>query len=606
MLAQGIRAARNCLDETNRWAGTRGGDVNSFTYIGGHVLDRFGPNVMALSNALGEDAWSNSSWTRNMCPYYVYHFLPWRNAAIHFDNTTGSFFPVIGPRDDVGAVYLLAAAPARYGDGMYQWWIDQMHVFEDPNLKGWPKNSRHMAVMEGFWGRILWRDAEIPALAPKNYPPSRLFVTRGACMRESWEPDATFVHFRCGIWGDFGDERHNADQCTFTVYKKGILALDTGVAHGLDVGRLKFDPSNLWTEPAAITLYSTETIAHNGILVYHKTDDPLWKTALQGRGKVNTGGQFFGGANEDFSAKRGVTIRGNNRGRYVAWETSPEYDYVAGDATYAYSPDTVKSLTRQMVYVKPDLVFVFDRVEAAIDGCATTWLLHTADKPKIDGSEKPDVRIHPEGHFLWEGSTATITDEEMGGRMFCKMLLPEKREVRLLGGENHEFELPDGRNIGPTPETYKLDVGTEGDVDPNGNEMRPTRVSRAVGEGLRGWRIEVEDRSGSRSVRFLNVLQTCDKGTTKMVPCVSVQKDGMLGARVETAGATVEVLFSNSGAVSGKITVEKGGKKLVDRALASGIEDNYDRWKSHPDYQKWTTDPFKRSAVLGKNPEEKK
>ena len=87
-----------------------------------------------------------------------------------------------------------------------------------------------------------------------------------------------------------------------------------------------------------------------------------------------------------------------------------------------------------------------------------------------------------------------------------------------------------------------------------------------------------------------------------MVPCVSVQKDGMLGARAESAGATVEVLFSNSGALGGRITVEKGGKKLVDRALAAGIEDNYDRWKGDPDYQKWTTDPFRRSVVLGKNP----
>jgi len=581
-LAQGIREARSELEHYDRWAGLRGGDANSFSYIGNHSVIRAAAHLTALSNALGEDAWRGSSWARNICPYYVYHFLPWRNAAIHFDNTTGL---QMGPNyGDFGGSFLLYQAPARYRDGRCQWWVDQMLTYEDLKLAGWPKAARHMRVMEGLWGRILWRDPEIPALEPKDFPPSRLFVTRGACMRESWQPDATFVHFRCGIWDDLGDGRHNADQCTFTVYKKGILALDSGAAHSMDSNGLKFKPADDYHN----LHYSSETIAHNGILVRHAVDDLAWKAL----GKLNTGGQVLRREPADWSAKRGVKVDGYNKGRYVAWETSPEYDYVAGDATYAYSPNTVNSLARQMVYVRPDLVFVFDRVETATDGCATTWLLHTADRPRIDGKESPDQRVHPDDHFLWEGSTATITDEEMGGRMFCRMLLPEKREVRLLGGENHEFELSDGRNIGPTPETYAM---------PKDHDY--LRESRAEGEGLRGWRIEVEDGSGSRSIRFLNVFQTCDKGMAKMAPCAPVQKNGMVGAKVESAGATVEVVFLDSGALGGHITIEKGGKELADRALASGIEDNYDRWKSHPDYQKWTTDPFRMSVVLGRNPE---
>ncbi len=119
-------------------------------------------------------------------------------------------------------------------------------------------------------------------LGPENFPPSRFFLTRGfASMRSDWSKDATFVHFRCGAFGGLGDNRHNADNNTFTLYKKGILALDTGAQHTLDSVQLKFDPPNDRPNVA----YSAETIAHNGILIHHADDDLFWKLY----GKVNTG-----------------------------------------------------------------------------------------------------------------------------------------------------------------------------------------------------------------------------------------------------------------------------------------------------------------------------
>jgi len=43
-------------------------------------------------------------------------------------------------------------------------------------------------------------------------------------------------------------------------------------------------------------------------------------------------------------------------------------------------------------------------------------------------------------------------------------------------------------------------------------------------------------------------------------------------------------------------------KTVVDRPLATRIEDDYVRWKSHPDYGQWTADPFRPSVVLGTIP----
>ena len=86
--------------------------------------------------------------------------------------------------------------------------------------------------------------------------------------------------------------------------------------------------------------YSAETIAHNGILVYHPDDDPFWKRY----GKANTGGEILRNWPQEWERARGFTMSEfeiAHRGKVTAWETSPEYDYVCGDATGSYSPTTV-------------------------------------------------------------------------------------------------------------------------------------------------------------------------------------------------------------------------------------------------------------------------
>lgn len=336
--------------------------------------------------------------------------------------------------------------------------------------------------------------------------------------------------------------------------------------------------------------YASETIAHNGVLVCRAADDGFWKQY----GKANAGGEILRRWPAEWDKLRGFTMSDfeiAHRGKILAWETSPDYDAVCGDASRSYSPTTVDSFTRQVVYVRPNLVFVYDRIETAGDGCKTTWLLHTADRPTVDGTETADKRVHPEGHYLWTGSTATVTDEEMGGRMFVRTVLPEKREVRLVGGEGHEFELPDGRNPGPSRETYALS-----------RDSSVIRESRAEGEGLRGWRIEVEDRSGSRSVRFLHVFETTARSQAKMADCQAVSGVNRAGAQVTVGNGTVEVVFNATGGVGGHVTIVRDGKKVVNRDLATKIEDTYERWRGHPDYDKWMTDSARRSVVLGKNP----
>src|SRR6185295_1194135 len=78
-------------------------------------------------------------------------------------------------------------------------------------------------------------------------------------------------------------------------------------------------------------------------------------------------------------------------GHFAAFEPGERFDYVAGDATRAYTypwsglgdnpSRRVEEAVRQIVFLKPDLVVVFDRVEATKAGYEKTWLLHTVGAP---------------------------------------------------------------------------------------------------------------------------------------------------------------------------------------------------------------------------------
>ncbi len=62
-------------------------------------------------------------------------------------------------------------------------------------------------------------------------------------------------------------------------------------------------------------------------------------------------------------------------GEITAFHTSPTFDYVSGEAGSAYGP-ILKRFTRAILFVKPDLIVVYDRLEAPAPS-AFEWRLHS-------------------------------------------------------------------------------------------------------------------------------------------------------------------------------------------------------------------------------------
>jgi hypothetical protein len=70
-------------------------------------------------------------------------------------------------------------------------------------------------------------------------------------------------------------------------------------------------------------------------------------------------------------------------GKITAFSTSDKIDYIAGEAGGAYE-GALKRFTRHILFIKPELVIVFDQLEAP-EPASFEWRLHSLKKMQIDG-----------------------------------------------------------------------------------------------------------------------------------------------------------------------------------------------------------------------------
>lgn len=99
----------------------------------------------------------------------------------------------------------------------------------------------------------------------------------------------------------------------------------------------------------------------------------------------------------DTKSVNSITVNGESqgrrtaeaRGRITAFSTSPDLDYVVGDASEAYG-GAVKTFTRHVVFVKPDLFVLYDHLETPAPA-SFEWRLHAPTNFAVNGPA--DVRV---------------------------------------------------------------------------------------------------------------------------------------------------------------------------------------------------------------------
>lgn len=449
----------------------------------------------AWKAATGEEVsadWPHIGW---MCNYILWNWLPGNHEYGYGDTP-----------------HQTNAFPAGH---LYGHMSHIMHLYHaaHPELAALAHHVREKAgggFLPTYFGLypLLLTDLEQapPPLDPGLLPPARHFEKMGQVfMRSGPGEDDTYALFACG--GITGNHRHY-DANHFTIYKRGFLALDTGTRAG--------NPDNLQN-------YFAQTIAHNCILIKMPGErpSPYWN------GEVF---QQAGGQNKQTGA------------RVVAFETSPQFTYVAGDAAPQYNPEKCTEMLRQFVFIPPDHFVVFDRAVSTRADFAKTWLLHHANEPVVEGD--------------------TWRSDQDRGRIFCRTLLPADAVIEKVGGPGKEF-LVDGVN-------YPIDQGPSQYIIERGDNIGQAKY-KEVPELMGRWRMEVRPGNSRTEDVFLHIIQVGDQTLAAMSPAEAVMEGGIAHVSFQAGDQAISLEFGATGPVGGHIRIARGDAVLVDRPLTNEV-----------------------------------
>ena len=206
----------------------------------------------------------------------------------------------------------------------------------------------------GYTGYIWYTDGIEPRYR-SELPTSRLFDLKGnMVMRSGWDDESSIMIFKCGP----NSNHYHLDQGTFVIMTNGSELLS-------DAGHSSNYYANLY-----YPCYYTQPIGHNVMLV-----------------DMNPESQSIADYENGVAALRDYPHIIHHFAGDIA-------DEVEGDLTCVYK-DQLTGYTRSLLYMKPDIVFLFDRVEGN-GSHEYNWLFHAE-------------HTNGERSITWKDGSMTIT-----------------------------------------------------------------------------------------------------------------------------------------------------------------------------------------------------
>lgn len=394
--------------------------------------------------------------------------------------------------------------------------------YKDPYLayeyKRNTKIDNHCLIFD-----VLWRDYTIEPKSPETLPLTKYSGTPYGWMiaRTGWDKNSVIAEMK--INEHFVGNHQHMDGGAFQIYYKGPLAIDAGAYHGTSGGYNSAHNKNFFKR----------TVAHNSLLVF----DPNEKFASWNYGGTdktefadNDGGQRMPGdrwetcrsfadlLSDEYTT--GQVLAHGIGGDYMA----PEYSYLSGDITKAYS-DKVKEVKRSFVFLNlksekvPAAMVVFDKVVSKNPEFKKHWLLHSIEEPKVSEN----------------GIVIKRTKDGDSGMLSNTVLLPAKEnlDMQVIGGKGKEFWV-NGTNYANAPQAGRPDPRNE------------------RGE----WRVEVSPSAPANEDYFLNVIQVADNNCNELHKASLLKGENLVGAVI----ADRIVTFSKNGeTINGKAEMDVQG-----------------------------------------------
>jgi len=240
----------------------------------------------------------------------------------------------------------------------------------------------------------LYYDPRIKARPLNELPLSRYFDgTRLLLFRSGWQgKDDLIGMFRFSDWFDI--HNHN-DAGHFMLYRNGVLVgkagyygdeYSSGVKHNIvTIEQQKSDIQN----------------SNGGQRTFPRT----WSFKIGKRAWVNTPEIF-------------------QRGKLIGLDSAPKYDYISADLAPAYQKDQINQYTRELVYIRPEIIIIHDRLDSKANS-TKKFLLHLVNQPAMSGMQLDEHWQNYTGDFIISKGSGEST-------LFMKSLLPSATRVRAV------------------------------------------------------------------------------------------------------------------------------------------------------------------------------
>ncbi|GAB6166281.1 alginate lyase [Thermostilla marina] len=434
------------------WSDDDGGWHEGASYWNSYIT-RFTWWADVMRAAFGVDAYRKPYFSK--AGYYAMYFMP------PFSET-GGFGDLACTREARANVPLVSILAAQAGNPYWQWYVDTMGG-SPPKTTSWDFVRGALPATDGK--------------PPVDLPTSRVFRGTGQAVLNTTLTDGrdnVQVQFKSS---PFGTQSHGYDA------NNAFL--------------LSAYNQRLFVSSGRRDMYGS---------AHHR--DWMWSTRSVNSITVDGIGQ--------------IPHSAACRGRITAFSTSPTIDIVEGEAGGCYQDtkapqgdsSVLKRFTRTIIFCKPELVVVYDRLEASRPVRYEYWL-HSPNRMELD-----DNRL-----------TAS------SGEVVCPV----------------EFLAPRGLHFEQTNQ-----------YDPN---PRP-RIT------LREWHLMASTTEKARSVEFVALYRPHKKGTSVGHEATLRQVDGGYILTAELADGTAELLLP----LSGEATVRSGdlathGQIVVRRRFSDGRPD---------------------------------
>jgi hypothetical protein len=384
-----------------------------------------------------------------------------------------------------------------------------------------------------------WYSPQTPEVRWDELPPTALFDVEGvAAMRSSWKADMTEVVFSCGA-RDHGCRWQPTDVriAKGGEFLLGSLALQPDHGNPIPCWGNVVVIGNEWPDRWRANLWHCRADEYSFI---DRFSPATWQylardNAMLGFKPAESG---YGGGLDFHGHTQSAFVR---EGQIAAYETWPEFDYVAGDATNAWPVEQVAERYRQLVFLKPETLVIYDRVGLRSDSEETTWLAATG----------PDLSASATGFSVKSGNSA----------LEASVLLPQNPVITTQASA-----------------TYKNLAYAKQRV--------PQRV------------IEIRPAARSKQVEYLVVMRT---GQGKVIPIQAklAQSGNYTSAQFDLDRRKIEVAFARGGAPGGRMSISARGGSAPGGGSGSNplrhdfvqkIDDSYRHWSGDPRYKKWISE----------------